>query len=70
MVLDLCDAKYANNPQEVNAACEGAYWNPTDANCENKLDKVDKVRLPLTLTWNHQMSQHTNLKLNFISFRI
>lgn len=29
--------------QEVNNACSGSYWNPTNENCESQLYKVDKV---------------------------
>ncbi|XP_074578031.1 serine carboxypeptidase 1 [Curcuma longa] len=29
--------------QEVNNACSGSYWNPTNENCESQLHKVDKV---------------------------
>lgn len=31
--------------QEVNNACSGSYWNPTNENCESQLHKVDKVIL-------------------------
>ncbi|KAL5975387.1 hypothetical protein ACLOJK_019709 [Asimina triloba] len=28
--------------KEVNAACQGSYWNPANESCQNKLDAVDE----------------------------
>ncbi|KAL4193068.1 hypothetical protein AMTRI_Chr06g197490 [Amborella trichopoda] len=29
--------------QDVNKACHGSYWNPSNENCESKLSKVDRA---------------------------